>query len=1429
MNLNWHGIRPLNGSRSKAFEELCAQLARAENPANAEFERKGSPDAGVECYSVLSDGSEWGWQAKYFETLGKPQFAQLDESVRTAIDKHPKLTRYFVCVPLDRPDARVESQKSAMDRWRNRLTKWQKWTTKSLGREVEFVWWGSSELLEILARPEHIGRVFFWFNKRYFDDSWFNSRLNEAIQAAGPRYTPELHVELPIALDLDCFGRTDASINAVKARAIPIRRTSSRLIPAAKQDRSPHASIVSLRNAIDAVLQCFSKLAPAPAAELPYQAASESVRKAALAAEEHREWLSKQAQEYDAQHPEEAGHRRARRNPFSDGIHHVRRLQTELHSTLKALLHAHKLGNTDLMILKGVAGTGKTHLLCDYTQRRLGANAPTILLMGQRFVSADEPWSQVLNQLDLRSATVEQFTGALEAAAQAANRRVLLIIDALNEGQGRAIWPPHLAAFLAPLEASPWIGVLLSVRSTYERVIVPQEVRDGAATVTHRGFEDEYDATRTFFDHYGLEFPSTPILQPEFRNPLFLKTICEGLRNTGKRRVPRGFHGISAIFNLYLEATNNRLAAELDYNPNDKLVQKAFTKIARLLADQNDRRLDRAVATAAINDLLPRDEYERSLYRGLVSEGLLAEDMILRKKDKHEEIVFVSYERYADHAITDFLLATHLDRETPEVAFAEGGKLAFLCDEGTFTRNGLLEAFCVQVPERTGMELPQLAPALANQWGLRDAFRQSLIWRRFDAFSKATLQVVNELNQTEHDRANTLEVMVTVATLPDHPYNADFLDGNLRRRSMPDRDAGWSIYLHRAWSNRGAVHRMIDWASGVSRSDELDDRIVELCSITLAWMFTTSNRFLRDRATKSLVSLLTGRLGQVQFLVNRFASVNDPYVAERVYAVAYGVVTRSHNAAEVGAVAATVYEQVFADGTPPAHILLRDYARGVIERALNLGSEVDVDQRMIRPPYKSTWPNIPSDADVKPYKADWNSGGGGDGSASWSRNTIGSSVMDNDFAWYVIGTNSSYRNSNWLTRRLTERPWRSSAGREPLRFDLRLIQRYVLKRVFDLGWTTERFGQFDRFDISSSGRKANKPERIGKKYQWIAYHEILAYIADRYQYREQYCEDDQDDRYDGPWQESLRDIDPSMTLSLIPGGTGWEGHEQAWWAPTSYGAWGADMSTSDWMARQGDIPDVKNLLTPSDPCTGIGWINLEGFFYWQQPRPADVDSSDVDRRRLWLHIAGYLVRSDKLEEFMAWAKRVDFWGRWMPGHPKLHRMFFGEYGWSPAFRYFDQLDEGLNEWFQPGHGCPVSVRTTSLRQVYETGGFDCSLDKSFGLQLPLRDFLKQRKLKWTGEHADFVDGESKLAVFDPTAHGAGPTALLARTDLVRRYLEESDTALVWTVLGEKSVMPGGFDKDYQGALHISGAYTLRDVESDGFLTFHPDRLDEGEE
>src|SRR4029077_4480838 len=99
-----------------------------------------------------------------------------------------------------------------------------------------------------------------------------------------------------------------------------------------------------------------------------------------------------------------------------------------------------------------------------------------------------------------------------------------------------------------------------------------------------------------------------------------------------------------------------------------------------------------------------------------------------------------------------------------------------------------------------------------------------------------------------------------------------------------------------------------------------------------------------------------------------FRDVNDPYVAERVLAVAYGCALRSNDNHAVGELAKDIYRLIFKDGKPLPNILLRDHARGVIESALHRGLKLSIDAQKIRPPYKSEWPSeIPSEESLKKY------------------------------------------------------------------------------------------------------------------------------------------------------------------------------------------------------------------------------------------------------------------------------------------------------------------------------------------------------------------------------------------------------------------------------------------------------------------------------
>ena len=1524
----------MNGRRDKGFEELCAQLAQAERPSRSTFVRKGTPDAGVECYAILSDGSEWAWQSKYFYELGDSQWSQIDGSVKTALKKHPKIVRYFVCVPVDRADARIEGRKSAKERWDDHVAKWNAWAS-DLGMTVEFIYWGSYELLERLAQPEHVGRIRFWFDIRRFDATWLTAKLDEAVKSAGPRYNPEVHVDLPISREFEAFGRTDLFFHREKARARKIHR-KLRAMEYAEVPANPDvdAAIEVVSSKVKTVLTAIGAIDVQATGPLPFADISKQIQTAREAGDNLIRVLEERERQFES-NPEpkavKADGSSYRHNPFQDRRIRLLHLMDELDRTRDSFRHADEIAGNPLMVLSGAAGTGKTHLLCDLASRRISTGQPTVLLMGQRFVSSDAPWSQALQQLDLSKLSIEEFVGALEAAAQAADSRALVMIDAMNEGAGRSIWPSNLAAFLSPLEKSPWIGVVLTVRSSFEEFTLPADVRTRAAIVIHSGFKGhEYDATKTFFVHYGLELPSTPLLAPEFQNPLFLQTLCQGLDMQGKRRLPRGFQGITAVFDLYLDAVNKRLAKDLDFDLWSQLVQQAVGVFAESIIESKDSWLTLGKAKKVINDLLPGRDFGRSLYRGLVTESVLVEQVVRLPDSDPGVVVCIAYERLADHLVANALLTRYLDIDNPATAFSKTGGLAFVCDNRHYISPGLLEALCVQIPEQTRQELISVAPACIDRRRLGDAFRQSLVWRAYNGFSEDTHRALNKLCRTEHDWNDTLDVLLTVATLPEHPLNAWFLDRRLRKDVMPDRDAWWSVYLHRAFRTQGAVDRLVDWVSSLRPSTSIDADAIDLCAVTLSWMLTASNRFLRDRATTALVSLLTDRVAAVVRLIERFSDVDDPYVAERIYAVAYGVAMRCHEPIAVGALAKCVYERVFAPGNPPPHILLRDYARGVVERALHLGSKIDIVPDRLRPPYKSRWPDIPTEEDIKTLLPDWSTGSHDSRDLRWAWNRIGSSVMNDDFASYVIGTNSS--RISWLSLKMDESPWNPpprhedllrplvsefstdqitawkefeaadnahslgslllsvqfltpqekdgtseshdlsdseaiaqglddvnaaklaelEATREqtlvalkaalsdeqtkrlteiyfaranehesrlPPTFNLSEIQRYVLWRVFDLGWTIERFGYFDRFDVGYRGREASKAERIGKKYQWIAYHEILAFISDHYQYRDRFREEDGDQRYEGPWQDDFRDIDPSCTLKLLPGGNyWWDGHAVSWWASTRYDSWGDPNRPRDWVMNTEDFPKVKDLLVVTNPSDGSRWVNGECFFSWVQRPQVDQESTDADRLDLSYTCAGYLVRAGDAEAFLRWAEKIDIAADKMPDAASTYHMFLGEHAWARASKYYQQPYYGDHGWTQPTDDCPVRVRPVTRNYVREGRGFDCSIEEGYRLHLPSTDLVSGLGIQWTGHGADFTDGTGQVVAQDPAAHSEGPNAMLVREALLGEYLARENLTICWAIRGQKRVIPpAAAVGPHHPWLRVSGAFVLSEGRIIGFL------------
>ncbi len=84
-------IRSLGpGGQRDGYEQfICQQVAQGPPTADAKFVslHGAGGDGGVECYWMLPDGTEHGWQAKYWTTHADVDKAQLDKSVEAALDQ----------------------------------------------------------------------------------------------------------------------------------------------------------------------------------------------------------------------------------------------------------------------------------------------------------------------------------------------------------------------------------------------------------------------------------------------------------------------------------------------------------------------------------------------------------------------------------------------------------------------------------------------------------------------------------------------------------------------------------------------------------------------------------------------------------------------------------------------------------------------------------------------------------------------------------------------------------------------------------------------------------------------------------------------------------------------------------------------------------------------------------------------------------------------------------------------------------------------------------------------------------------------------------------------------------------------------------------------------------------------------------------------
>ena len=244
-----------------------------------------------------------------------------------------------------------------------------------------------------------------------------------------------------------------------------------------------------------------------------------------------------------------------------------------------------------VFVLSGIAGSGKTHGVCDIADQRYKDDRLTCVLFGHEFRGEPDPGTRLTETLGFpHSLGMDAVLDALNAAAEASGALLFLCLDAINETRPLSYWRERLPSFLQAIQRKSYLRLCVTCRTSFLPYCLPDH--PDITIIEHMGFAGvERDACQIFFRHYGLEPPIDPVLQPELSNPLYLRLVCETLKARGLRRLPMGWYGIAPAIKAFLEEKNRQFAREHEGSLRNNTVTKALLAIVRAMIDGQESTL----------------------------------------------------------------------------------------------------------------------------------------------------------------------------------------------------------------------------------------------------------------------------------------------------------------------------------------------------------------------------------------------------------------------------------------------------------------------------------------------------------------------------------------------------------------------------------------------------------------------------------------------------------------------------------------------------------------------------------------------------------------------------------------------------------------------------------------------------------------------
>lgn len=1286
-SINWNQIITINNSQNEGFEEFVCQLAKSEFMTDgAKFTRIGKPDGGRECEIIFSDNTIYHFQAKFFtSTIDDSQFSQITKSVKSDIEHFNNVKKYFIAIATDLPDVANGKSKSCMDRWNENQKEWEKYAAKN-GKQIEFIRWDSSALITLLTNKKNEGLRYFFFGDLTFPAEWFIQQNEKSIADLQDRYTPTCNIDLEI-------NETFQAINESSTCSYYFKRELEQL---EQYYLNTLQKITLAQNEIKDFLEKAEKI---------------NFNEYYLFQTEYNELLEYWKTIYKILNA-------APDTKESSVLQYY-------WSRIWNLLNSPpiQLYNSPLVLLKGIGGAGKSHLLANAVTQFSQKGYNTIFVLGQYFQNSENIWIQLLRILECSNYSSETLLTALNAKAFSEDTKILFIIDAINESCDIGIWKRNLRSFINDIKRYSNLGLVFSLRSEYENHLVPLDTFSDLYRIEHDGYNSQVSidtAIETYKEFYNVELPSDlNFIINECKNPLFLKVLFKSYRNS---KIPEGLINLPELFGSYISQINDKISETLQCPKDLNIVYKFITEYIQRIVSKNSV----FVSVDEANEISLKLEKDLNLntriIQQLYSQGFFYKNFTYSIENRKSEFVFFEYDKLQNYFIADYCCRLELSiLKQKENLFKDNQALASMFFYLYYTKSKLeFNQFDLSEPVLFSSLISSFEYRKINDFGnnFDSILDKALVGQNILLYLS---RVFYEL-KSGHNVIGVSQLLEKVLNIPQ-----------VKRDSLLIPFFMESYYQY---SNLWSLANLYS-----EKNEFVNSNNIENICIILSLTLLSSNRDLRDNATKSLVFLLQENSQLLYKLLKTFEMIDDSYITERLLAVTYGCVLRIENIQEYKTIAEYIYKRFFKHkyfNYP--HILVRDYARNIIEFLQYKGIDLQIKQNDIRPPYRSLFPILlPANKNID---------------KKYGNNMITSSMTTEygrgmcrygDFGRYV------FQNAlqNWDV-------------------DYDKLSNWCIKKIFTkYKYSKEKnVIEFDKKLGTGRHQYSKENERIGKKYQWQMFFEVLARVADNKRISTRQYSNIH--HYDGAWNPNIRDIDPSVLIKHT------EGNESSsWWNSSCNPQW----NLVNWEENIYDLPNVKTLLIQKNEANN--WFLLDGLISWKE------NSADVYSKTITYKISSYLANEEDVNGLLEEMKIRNFDDEICPTHTELYQVFSREYFWAPAYKSF------CNEYYLNSEEYQITLKNgKTITYFPTTDGFlweneyDYSKTDLISFKKPSRFIFENMNLEYSINEGEFLHN-GEMVCFDPSVNNKILSGLFIKENVFKTFLKKDKLKIIWVIKGEK--------------------------------------------